>query len=268
MTLTIDLDDELASRLEKRARSECVPMNQLAHQALASFAAKEINPIPSDEPWTKEKNARRCELIDRQISGATTAGEREELDRFQAELRLHLNRDAPFNLDTARAVHRELTQGGNGRNEDRCCLTPANNIDHFQPQALRADLGTEYDNLLYACARCNLAKGVRTVPDPLVCLTADQVTVAPDGSLVAHSPDAERLIWLLDLDTPEAREWRLIWMRNVELARDHDPDQLRRILGFPDDLPDLRKFHPPGKQTSRRRGDPHGAARLSPIEKT
>ncbi len=120
------------------------------------------------------------------------------------------------------------------------------NIDHFQPQALRADLGAKYENLLYSCGRCNLAKGVRTVPDPLVWLTAQHVSISPDGSLTARSPEAKRLIWLLDLDSPEAREWRLIWMRNVELAGEHDSVHLRRILGFPDDLPELRKLQPPG----------------------
>ena len=114
MTLTITLDDELAGRLEERARSERVPVNQLAHQALANFAAKEVGSVPPDEPWTGGKNARRCELIDRQIGGDISAGEREELDRLQSELRRLLNRDTPFDLDEARSVHRKLTQGENG----------------------------------------------------------------------------------------------------------------------------------------------------------
>ena len=121
MTLTIQLDDELADRLEERARSERVPVDQLAQQALASFAAEDVGPAPSEEPWTDEKNGRRCHLIDHQIDGDISIEERKELDRLQAELRRFLNRDAPFDLDEARAVHRKLTTGENGKRDSRIC---------------------------------------------------------------------------------------------------------------------------------------------------
>src|SRR5437764_4015992 len=44
-------------------------------------------------------------------------------------------------------------------------------LDHFLPVAQHPAEMTEYDNLLYACATCNGAKGDRVVPDPLSVLT-------------------------------------------------------------------------------------------------
>ena len=116
MTLTITLDEELASRFEERAKSERVSVDQLARQALTSFAAKQMASPPT-EPWTNEKNTRRCQLIDRLISGDISAMEREDLERLQLELRGHLNRETPFDLEGARSVHRTLLPGRNGERD-------------------------------------------------------------------------------------------------------------------------------------------------------
>lgn len=37
-------------------------------------------------------------------------------------------------------------------------------IDHYEPVSLRADLKTEYSNLMYACGECNLRKGDLSPP--------------------------------------------------------------------------------------------------------
>ncbi|TVS12285.1 MAG: hypothetical protein EA424_22775 [Planctomycetaceae bacterium] len=68
----------------------------------------------------------------------------------------------------------------------------------------------------------------------------------PDGRLDGLTAAAQSLIAKLDLDSPQARQWRLIWMRNAELAREFDPEQYERLMGFPDDLPDLSRLRPPG----------------------
>jgi hypothetical protein len=128
-------------------------------------------------------------------------------------------------------------------------LSGAFHIDHFQPVAVDQAQKTDYDNLLYVCARCNLAKRDRDVPDPTIHLTAREVYVHPDGRLEGLTVAAKSLIGKLDLDSPQARQWRLIWMRNVELARDFDREQYERLLGFPDDLPDLSALRPPGGNT-------------------
>jgi hypothetical protein len=41
-------------------------------------------------------------------------------------------------------------------------------------------------------------------------------------------------------------EFRMLWIGIVALAARHNPDLHRRLMGFPDDLPDLRLLQPPG----------------------
>lgn len=58
--------------------------------------------------WTEEKNARRCELIDRKIQERITADEAEELDRLQQALRRYLDCVAPLPLEGAKRLHAKL----------------------------------------------------------------------------------------------------------------------------------------------------------------
>jgi hypothetical protein len=138
-------------------------------------------------------------------------------------------------------------------------------LDHFAPQSLEPHSRLDYLNLVYACRRCNAVKGNQTVADPFRLLRATFVTTLPDGSLQANDRDTHRLIRQLDLNSPRLRSWRVTWMRIVALARDRDRDLYFRLVGFPGDLPDLRKLKPPrntreeGLQDSwfarRQRGD-------------
>jgi len=117
-------------------------------------------------------------------------------------------------------------------------------VEHFHAQALRPDLQLEYDNLFYACHRCNLAKGSQDVPDPSQVLAQVQVQIKPDGSVDGLNDDAQRVIDVLGLDSDRQREWRLIWMGNIELAEQCDPEHYCRLMGFPEDLPDLSTLRP------------------------
>lgn len=118
-------------------------------------------------------------------------------------------------------------------------------LDHFLPQASYPNRVSDYDNLVYSCARCNLIKSSANVPDPLISLTDELLRLMPDGTLETFSNRAEQLILKLDLNSPQMISWRLLWMRIVELASDSDPDLYRHLLGFPDDLPDLSRLRPP-----------------------
>jgi hypothetical protein len=119
-------------------------------------------------------------------------------------------------------------------------------IDHFVPQATDPEQSTTYDNLVYSCARCNLVKSVQKVPDPIATLASGNLRVQPDGSLECYSDDAEALVLLLDLNSPEMISWRLLWTRIIELARDYDTSLYERLMGFPGDLPNLGRLRPPG----------------------
>jgi hypothetical protein len=118
-------------------------------------------------------------------------------------------------------------------------------IDHFQAVVHHPAKATDYDNLLYACATCNLAKGARAVTDPLAVLTSPAVRVTEDGVIHADSAGAARLIELLGLDSPESTEFRMLWIGIISLAGRHDPELYRRLMACPDDLPDLRRLRPP-----------------------
>ena len=74
-----------------------------------------VAPVESIE-WDAAKDARRCELIDREIAGTLTADEAAELHSLQAAMLRHRRQAAP--LDEARRLHRELlTKSGGGPTE-------------------------------------------------------------------------------------------------------------------------------------------------------
>lgn len=125
-------------------------------------------------------------------------------------------------------------------------LAGAYAIDHFTPVVSRPDLATEYDNLLYACAACNLAKGGQVVPDPLAVLLNPAVRVTEDGAIHAESPEAAKLIELLGLDRGRLTEFRELWIGIVRMAERADPALYRRLMGYPEGLPDLSTLEPPG----------------------
>jgi hypothetical protein len=53
----------------------------------------------------------------------------------------------------------------------------------------------------------------------------------------------------LDLNSPKLVEWRIMWMRIADLARKKDPELLQRLIGFPNNLPDLQHLRPPAGNT-------------------
>jgi HNH endonuclease len=118
-------------------------------------------------------------------------------------------------------------------------------IDHFGPQSLNPHLTLDYLNLVYACRRCNGVKRDQTVGDPFLLLRATLATTLPDGSLRPHDLDTQRLIRQLDLNSPRLKSWRVMWMRIAVLAKDFDTSLYLKLVGFPDDLPNLSKLRPP-----------------------
>lgn len=118
-------------------------------------------------------------------------------------------------------------------------------IDHFLPVVTHAHLATAYENLLYACRRCNVVKAARSIEDPFLSLVHDRLIVLADGQLIGRDPSVERLIVELDLNSPRLIEWRLTWLQIAQLAARSDSDLFRKIAGFPSVLPNLQKLRPP-----------------------
>jgi hypothetical protein len=119
-------------------------------------------------------------------------------------------------------------------------------LDHFGPQRLFPELVAQYENLVYACRRCNSVKLDQQVADPFVIMNSSRIRSMPDGTVRGADAATNRLILALDLNSPRLVEWRIIWMRIVALAGERDQDLWRRLVGFPSDLPDLRHLRPPG----------------------
>lgn len=128
-------------------------------------------------------------------------------------------------------------------------------VEHFEPIGRVPERALDYGNLLYACRTCNAKKGVRPVPDPAAVLVRGEVTVEDDGLLIGHTPRARELILVLGLNARRQREYRRVMTDVVQLARDHDAELYRRLMGYPDDLPDLSGLRPPGGN-----GKPEGVA--------
>jgi 5-methylcytosine-specific restriction endonuclease McrA len=122
-------------------------------------------------------------------------------------------------------------------------------IDHFIPVSRGSEQSLDYDNLLYTCSRGNLAKTGDLVLDPGQALLKSTVELLPDGSLSSSNESAQRLIDQLDLNQPELISFRVMWSEIVVMARQCRPELYFKLMGFPDDLPHLRKLRPPGGNT-------------------
>jgi hypothetical protein len=119
-------------------------------------------------------------------------------------------------------------------------------LDHFLPVANHPAQVTDYDNLIYACSTCNATKGDRAIPDALSVLLRSAVRIAKDGTIDADNPEAARPIEILGLDSLQTTEFRMRWIGIVSLAALHDPELHKRLMGYPEELPDLRRLRPPG----------------------
>jgi hypothetical protein len=127
-------------------------------------------------------------------------------------------------------------------------------IDHFIPVTADPDGRCEYANLVYACARCNEAKrAILGVPDPCQMAFHDCLRILDDGRVEALNDQGKKLNLVLRLDSEKNVSVRSRWMRTLQSLRINDGLLYREYMGFPPDLPDLRR-----KQIRNTR--PEGAA--------
>ena len=115
-------------------------------------------------------------------------------------------------------------------------------LDHFSPVAVDPSRECDYGNLLYTCATCNEAKkAILGIPNPCDVSFSDCLRILPDGRVEALNDDGEKLRQALRLDSQRNVANRLRWMRTLETLRTANPDLYQEFMGFPEDLPDLRK---------------------------
>lgn len=117
-------------------------------------------------------------------------------------------------------------------------------IDHFVAQVLFPSGKLLYENLLYVCRRCNSIKSHRFVPNPCQIAFGQCLMVQNDGTIKALNEHGEMLIEILRLDREELTQFRQLFIDIVRLAlRNRNP--YIRLMGYPQNLPDLSKLKPP-----------------------
>jgi hypothetical protein len=131
-------------------------------------------------------------------------------------------------------------------------------IDHAIPQNIDKSLVDSYDNLVYCCASCNRSKQNTRLQDPFSASFYEHYRFQTDGTVDALTAEGARLIEVLGLDDPHLEEYRRKVFRNyaalermlAEIGVDRgfiEPELVIAIgdlLGYPADLPDLRKKRP------------------------
>jgi hypothetical protein len=119
-------------------------------------------------------------------------------------------------------------------------------LDHFSPQVVDPTLTLTYENLLYVCARCNLTKGRRLVPDPCSMGLAASLEVDQTGVITAKNKDGQILIDVLRLNNEDNTRFRSMMIRTLDILATADRAVYRLWMGYPDDLPDLSTLKPSG----------------------
>lgn len=83
------------------------------------------------------------------------------------------------------------------------------------------------------------------VPDPCKVSFRTCLRVRPDGHIEALNKAGEKLVLTLLLDSQRNVSYRLRWMQNLETLRTSNPGLYQIYMGFPENLPDLRKKQAP-----------------------
>jgi hypothetical protein len=129
-------------------------------------------------------------------------------------------------------------------------------IDHLKPQTGSPDLRCDYDNLLYLTHRLNLKKGKRPLVDPCRVALGKCLRVEPEGDQMGEifslNQIGQKIINVLRLDSDDATEERKKWLRILRSVARTDEDWFRKLIGYPSELPNLRRATPKGN--SRREG--------------
>lgn len=115
-------------------------------------------------------------------------------------------------------------------------------IDHVKCLAENKDLKCDYDNLVYACSQCNLAKSDMEIDDPCKTLSHCSIQVSATGEIHGTTKNAKRIIKVLGLDSPESTEFRLKMIKLYEVLKSKH-ELFISWFGYPRDLPDLSKLN-------------------------
>lgn len=85
-----------------------VELNGHAVARVAPLGNRANGTVESPGPWTEEKNARRCALVDRGIDGTFAPEEAAELAVLQDQMLRERRKLAPVPLEDLRRLHQDL----------------------------------------------------------------------------------------------------------------------------------------------------------------
>lgn len=123
-------------------------------------------------------------------------------------------------------------------------------VDHLVPQRDAPELECACDNLILTCQWCNNRKLADRVPDPVAVTYGNCLQVDDDSAEVrAMNDDGEVLMRVLKLNHPSVVSMRREKMCDLKVMARCSPEDWKRLMGFPDALPDLRLKPPPGGNT-------------------
>jgi len=125
-------------------------------------------------------------------------------------------------------------------------------VDHVKPKG-KPEYGAlicVYDNLVYACNRCNAWKRDVILLDPCSERLAEYIFMDADGVMIGRTHPGMTLVNILGLNQtrPRAVRQRLLRVLRLFQCNPNDPEVQALYFdcfGFPDDLPDLAPLNPP-----------------------
>jgi len=114
-------------------------------------------------------------------------------------------------------------------------------VEHLQPKSTHPDLECVYQNLVYACIRCNTARGRKQIADP--CEASLGLHIEPNGIAVSISGDyGNRIIDTYNLNDAKLVDFRKHVLGQIELAIQTNRDDLLDYwFGFPLNMPNLTR---------------------------
>jgi hypothetical protein len=119
-------------------------------------------------------------------------------------------------------------------------------IDHFIPVTTGRQGVTDYSNLLYACGTCNESKkSILGLPDPCKIAFNECLRVNPDGSVQTLNQYGQKLEQALRLNNQVNVTYRRRWLHILDSVKRSEPELFKELMGFPANLPDLRKKQAP-----------------------
>lgn len=114
-------------------------------------------------------------------------------------------------------------------------------VEHILPKSSHPELENVYENLVYACTRCNIARGMKPIPDP--CLAPFELAVQMDGSVIsACGATGEKTIDVCNLNEPTLVAFRKHVIESINDAREFGrTERLDYWLGYPLNMPNLTR---------------------------